>query len=286
MSEIKIETDYANNSEIVCINESNLQSSLDYITKNNSSVIALDPTSGELENFDFLKTLQIQTLSVRDECIDLLNFPVLTQVNEVIINFSSAKIDFSKFPNLERLFIYWGLELIGVSETLKSLRIFNYSKKLNKTEVANFAPKVEFLEINKLDIDNLLGFENLMNLKKIDLFYANKLRDLSSLCKLPELKSLKLNNVKKIESYDFLESLINLQEIYLESCKEINNVQFIKKIKGLKIIVLNNTNVLDGILDYCKEIPYAWVNPNKKHYTLKDKDLNKNNEVWLGKLKI
>lgn len=200
---------------------------------------------------------------------------------------SRIRIDLSKFSNLELFSGEWKyIEKIEEAKKLKTLRLNDYENE-TLVELATLK-NLDTLELNMAKIKSLEGCENLESLQCLYLYYNRSLCDISSLSALKKsLKTLRIENCKKICDFSVLEELKNLESLTLVGNNEIPDIAFVKHMKSLKTFIFT-MNIQDGNLNPCLELQYACCAKGKRHYNLKDRDLpkgeyirgNENIDMW------
>lgn len=199
----------------------------------------------------------------------------------------STTVDYSKVKGLESVGTsnsgHLNYELI---ETLKTLSISSWKKKDLKGMLCS--KKLDTLRLIQCGIHSLDGIDISDRLQCLYLHYNRSLKDISALAKVKKsLKALRIENCPKIEDFSVLGELENLELLELTGKNTLPNLQFIKQLKNLKTFVFD-MNVLDGDLTPCLDLSYVFSVKNRKHYSIKDRDMpkgeyvrgNENIDMW------
>lgn len=166
----------------------------------------------------------------------IINFPLLSDVNNIELMFSSRKCDEYMFPLIEHID---NLTIIGCDSILE-YQSFKNLKSANKILVATEYKEGESLEVFKnLESVNTLGIQNCYRLKSLD--------GLDNLKGSIEL--LYITGNKDLQSLDGLGEGLNIKELKLESngsLKSLNGIESVVSITNTLRIRLNN-----NLVDYC-----------------------------------
>jgi len=134
-----------------------------------------------------------------------------------VTTYCSTEIRFSAFPNLESCGLEWRPKAASLFDcgTLKSLFVNRYNGK-------DTAP-----------------FGRLVNLESLGILNA-PVKNLSGLCELKKLRSLRLANLKRLTSLAGIEELTNLEELDIHTCRAIGSIEEIGSLTRLRKLHLNN----------------------------------------------
>ncbi len=156
---------------------------------------------------------------------------------------------------------------------------FSVFEKLNQLDT---------LQITQSKVVTVDGCEKLPKLQCLYLHYNRKLQDISALEGVRDsLKALRIESCGKISDFSVLSKLENLELLELSGNNELPNLNFLRSMKKLNTFIIS-MNVLDGDLTLCKELSYVYLMRGRKHYNLKDRDMqrgryirgNEDLEVW------
>lgn len=200
------------------------------------------------------------------------------EISETEIPFVKMKcnVDISRLPNIVS---YSGsckyLTNLAKATTLKSLYIINYKPKTGTFE--------ELENLKQLDTINL-SFSSLKSLKGIGSFpkltclYMNDNRSLENVDDLSQVKAslraLRIENCLRINSFSFLATLNGLELLELWGKNELESLSFLTLLTNLKTFAFN-TNIHDGDLSCCDNIPMVHSEVDRRHYNRKNSDLPK-----------
>ncbi|MBI3837751.1 MAG: hypothetical protein HY288_07435 [Planctomycetia bacterium] len=174
-----------------------------------------------LKNLPGLKSFEILDLHIRDiEPIHCLH-KLLTLG---ITTYCSTPIRFSEFPQLRECALEWRQEAESLFDckTLTKLFVNRYSGLT--TDVFARLTNLEHLTILNSPVHNLHG-----------------------LSALTKLKSLRLGNLRRLESLAGLETLCNLEDLEVHTCKRIGSVEQIGHLTRLRRLNLNNDGAVESL---------------------------------------
>ena len=239
------------------------------------------------KNIDFitmcpsLKYLQISPFSFNDSNFDYSKLYEMPEIKSLECFCQYGKneeytttIDCSKIKGLEQIYVYGkGYLNLNKVSTLKSLYLSEYdSSNLIDTYSSLI---LDSLYINQCKIKSLNGIEKSKKLQCLYLDYNKHLSDIGSLYYVKDtLKALRIDSCGKIKDFSVLSELINLEYLALIGNNRIPNLSFIKSMKNLKTLIIEYY-VEDGDLLCMKDLQYASVYPDRRHYCLKNDSLHK-----------
>lgn len=186
-------------------------------------------------------------------------------------------IDYSRFPGLKRLGIKGGKGHLNVHTAKEVVSLFFDFGFPNAKTLTGFIPegKLKNISINQSPIQSLDGIEAALQLCKLELSYNRRLTDISALRHLSEtLRYLEIDTCGKICDFSVLKELHNLEFLTLKGSNVIQDLSFLNKMPNLKNFHLT-MNVENGDLSLCEQLPYVRIK-NRKHYSHKDSELQKN----------
>ena len=180
------------------------------------------------------------------------------------------EVDAEKINTLEVLSI--SLFNIRNINSLDKLYLLSINALFGKdiTPLLKLPSLTELILINT-NIETLSGIENINKLKKLEISYNKKLKDISSINK-SNIKELKIINCKNIKNLNALKENDNLIELY---CDKIDNLEFLLFMKRLKTFGFQKLD--DGNLSYILKSPSierVRFYPNKKYYTHTQDEIN------------
>ncbi|MFB7142946.1 hypothetical protein ACFCYN_25500, partial [Gottfriedia sp. NPDC056225] len=139
-------------------------------------------------------------------------------------------------------------------------------------ELPTFNKLITF-ELSNSNVTSLNGINKFENLQNVELHYLNKLEEINNICSLTKLKTLRMENCKKVLINDDLACLTNLNELALINCGNIPSIKFIKNMNKLKKFIFPESIVLDGDISPCFGLEYVYF-INKKHYSHKNNEFS------------
>lgn len=213
--------------------------------------------------------------------IEVLN--TLENLKELILE-TKMPIDVSNLSQLISISgDYDNLKGIDKLTSLESLYLWRYKPASgNFVEFQNMN-HLKKLELNQSSLESLDGIGDIEHLEELEIAYAYKLNNIDGLSALRNsLRYLRIDDCKKITSFNVIKSLINLKTLALCDDSTMDSIDFIEKLHSLESFIFSGTTVIDGNVSYCKRLKHAEFT-NKKHYSNKSKDFNKNYD---GKLEL
>ncbi|WBW97206.1 hypothetical protein [Oceanirhabdus sp. W0125-5] len=269
------------NSQYIVIESNRLEQYLNYIKNNEISSIYISSLYFLEDNIDFLldlifvKKINISATSIKN--YDGLKH--LKNLKELILSNLNTKVDLSNNIFLETLSIDLDKKIVGLEKlsSLKKFKIWKYKpKSRNLTELSNLS-SIEELTVTQSTITSLKGCGKFKNLKKLELNYINKLEFIDQLeLNADILKSLRIDNCKKIKNHNYVSCLKELELLSFCDCDKISTIEFIRNLPKLKQFMFVNTNVIDGDLSPCLGLEYVGFS-NKRHYSHKCEDFVRKN---------
>ena len=190
-----------------------------------------------------------------------------------------TKIDLSKIKGLQYVSIGdYGFEGLDKLKTIKTLQVTGH--KLKDLAILSKNKLLDTLMIRECKIENLNGIEDNNKLQCLYLFSNRNLEDISDLKKSKRtLKSLRIDKCPKITDFSVLKELENLELLELSGNNKIKNLDFLKELKNLKVLNISFF-IENGDLTPCLNIPYVFLEKERKHYNLKDSAFSKNKEKY------
>lgn len=192
------------------------------------------------------------------------------------------KIDLAMFPNLEAVSspTLYNFKNIEQCNSLKTLSILDWP--FYDLEILSQLKHLDTLSIAKGKLTSLVGIEK-TSIKCLYLYHLRNLRDMTALSTCSEtLTALRIEKCPKLCDFSFIQKLSKLQLFVIIGNQGVfENLDFIKDLPELSFFV-TDFNILDGILDNLKQIPYSSVLINRRHYNLRDEDLPREAESKMG----
>lgn len=264
-----------NGYEGLYINSNMIKECINYLYANNLKYIVINPYQGyEANDINFLINLEnyLEGITIFSEKLD---YSVINKLHKIkslrIIDNKKDVIDLSNFPQLEILSCDYSKRFQNIESciNLKNLILNNYKPDLNSSINFKIFNYLEVLTLIKPAITTLHDIDNLISLKKLEIFYASKLETISSLNTISNtLEEIYIEQCKKINDFESLGKVKSLKKIIVSKSGEIKSLSFLRNLNKLEFISFWGTNVLDGNLEYCKGIKFVGFD-NKKHYSHK-----------------
>lgn len=260
-----------------------LEEHIEYINRNkiNKAVIIAESIDFILScpTLEYLEIIPSDTVSAPFDYAPLYKLPDLKWLRfnspPYHSDNSQARIDFSRLPNLDTLYLNSPDISDGLNALvkLKSLNVSEYNGDLSNLI---FSKALEELDIINCKIKTLDGLSFAESLSALNLSYNRRLSDISELARVSKtLKVLSINACPKISNFSVLSELVELEHLELLGSNKIPDLSFLSKMKKLKTFTFS-FDVLNGNLSYCLQLPYASCLRGRKHYNLKDSDLPHN----------
>jgi hypothetical protein len=150
------------------------------------------------------------------------------------------------------------------------------AKDLENLPCANNLEELEFIVPSS--IENIHGIKRYPKLKKVSIYSARKLQDISQIVELEDLQVIDLQKCRRLlqggVNWPLLRGLRKM--IYME-CSALPDLQFIHSMPKLISLVIIDTNVLDGDLNPIIEHPRLehFACTSYRHFTHKEAQLMK-----------
>ena len=243
-----------------------------YINKKNVKSIVINQSFFKLDTLNFLEKIpSIEGLYLLLDNLDVSFINKLHNLKVLRINNINNLLDLSNFPNLQVLSFTHSKFVTNISSCKQVfwLWIDNY-KKDNLIELKELV-NLQHLNLFQSSIKNLEGIENLTNLKYIRLDTVKKLESLKGLSQNQiNLTVLDIYSALRLNNYEEISNVKSLKQLELRKTGETNSISFIKDLPNLKIITLG-LKVLDGQMSFLKGVEKVGF-IDFSHYSHKMKD--------------
>ncbi len=146
----------------------------------------------------------------------------------------------SQILNRERNYVY------EIPITLKKVKIL-WASYINQEVFDSICklPKLKALFVQSNRIKDISSIINLVNLKHLAIVDFTKIVDISSLSNCPNLRTLQIENMKRISDFSGLGKLNKLQGLEIDgsmySVQKIDDFEFIESLNNLEYLTLVNT---------------------------------------------
>ena len=195
---------------------------------------------------------------------------------------ATDRIDVSRFPALQALSARSSWNFCGISgcNSLRTLKVLEWHEK-DLMELRTLK-KLDCVSISLGSLRSLAGLEG-TRIRCLELSYLRSLHDISVLSDCKCLKALRIEHCPKIVGLaDILRQLNGLMMLAVTGNRgTFENLDFIDGMKDLRFFV-TDFNILDGKIERLKQLPYASVLRDRRHYDVKDKDLSRNSNGLHG----
>lgn len=135
------------------------------------------------------------------------------------------------------------LSFIKEFQHLESLYVDGMKKGLANVK---YLKKLKTLTFRGIKLDNLDFLTELKSLEELNLFFGSY-KNLDSISKLIQLKSIEFSRVRQIPNFNFLNSLENLEKIIFEGMSKMEGIPKLSCLKKLKIVHIHNNLRLKNI---------------------------------------
>ncbi len=191
-----------------------------------------------------------------------------------IFTYCKTELDFSCFPELEDISLYWRTKAKSIFDCFSLKRVFidHYVGKEKNLTPFSKLKNLEYLSLKTPRINEIGNIEDLINLTFLGIYNVRKLSSLSGIEKSKNLKVLEIQACRSIRRIDEIAELVNLERLLLCDDGEIENLKPISKLQHLKeFYFYESTNIIDGdlspvsLLPNLKNVSFQ----NRRHYNLK-----------------
>jgi hypothetical protein len=222
-----------------------------------------------LHNLPWLKSIVIIDLLINN--ITPIN-SLAELINIKVITYCKSVIDFSAFPLLQNCALEWRPKVSSLFDckNLKNLFLNRYSGK--SFEPFKALSNLESLAILNSPLSDLEGIGRLPRLQSLRLANLRQLDSLSGLEDARYLNELEIVRCRSINSITEIACLHNLRKLNISDNDEIESLSPLAKIKNLnELLFYESTNILDGdlapILLHKSIVNVSFQ--NRKHYSHK-----------------
>jgi hypothetical protein len=227
---------------------------------------------------DFLETVpELIAFSILDFSIkDVTPIHRLTTLRSLEVStYCNTKVDFHRFPELDRCVFYWrsGSESLFECDALRWLFLHRYDGSSSEP-FARFALLQE-LSIANSELREVEHLATLRNLKFLGLYNLKRLTSLHGLEKLEQLEALEVNGCKAIGRIDEVAALIHLRRLQLNDDGRIASLKPLRWGEDLEeVLFYESTNITDGDLTPLTALPRLQriSFQNRRHYSHKRED--------------
>lgn len=191
------------------------------------------------------------------------------------------RIDLSHFSKLSALVSSTSLNFIRLDEcdSIQTVKVLKWKDK--SFHQLSGLRKLDTIDISFAPILSLDGIEDTA-LQCLHLSYCRNLKDISALTGCKNLKFVRIENCPHILNIEqTIKQLNNLVLLSITGKGKFQNLSFISELYNLQFFV-SDYNVMDGNLMALKNLPYASILQNRRHYNMKEGDLSRETSVLMG----
>lgn len=218
----------------------------------------------------------VQALDLSDDIdlkhVDLSPLYALPQLKLLSIPYLKERIDFSRLPSLETLYI------TGADEALEPLELPRLKHLLLvavKNQDCGFLSKLSALQelrISGGNIERLAGIETLDELASIQIQHSPKMLDISAINALKNLKTLHIEKCSQLRDYGFLSYNKTLEEVFISELDSVSFAPAMEHLSSLQFWDLKDGDMSPLLTS--KSLKELYFHPKKKHYSHSLKEIN------------
>lgn len=239
---------------------------------------------GELRDLSFLDPEEVKGMLLHFEWLEdqseLNRFRNMDIFSAGYSSRPAAIIDLANFPRLRALSLYWNNYYRSLDTLKNLLHLDLWYYKPQSRDLRDFIrfDQLANLTLVMATVDSLDGMEQLSALKEMKI--ANN-RALKRFFSRPELSRLEvvdlwIESCKKmeLETLPRMESLKQLRLISMGKIPSLKNI--LPRFPNLESLNLTDSELINGDIHYLLDFPsikHIRID-NKKHYSLKEKDIN------------
>jgi len=224
---------------------------------------------------DFLETVPgLVAFSILDFAIkDIAPIHHLSALRAFEVStYCKTKIDFRRFPKLERCLLYWrsGSESLFDCGALRWLFLHRYSGSSSEP-FAKLATLRE-LSVANSELREIEHLASLTNLTFLGLYQLKKLTSLGGIEALRQLEALEVNGCKAIGHIEAVATLSHLRRLQLNNDGAIASLRPLRSATDLEeVLFYESTNIADGDLAPLAALPRLQrvSFQNRRHYSHK-----------------
>jgi Leucine-rich repeat (LRR) protein len=192
-----------------------------------------------------------------------------------IMTYCKTEIRFGEFPHLIECALQWRPKATSLFDCVGLKKLFVTGFSGSDTAPFGRLKNLESLAILGSPVRNLEGLRPLVNLRSLRLGDLRKLETLGAIEDLIQLEKLEINVCRKIGSIEEIGSLINLRELYLDNMGDIQSSKPLESLHQLRrLTFVESTNILDGNLSPLFCLPNLEMTSfqNRKYYSNRRED--------------
>ncbi|EPL06655.1 hypothetical protein [Pseudomonas sp. CF161] len=218
----------------------------------------------------------VQSLDLSDDIdltqVDLSPLYQLKKLKWLSIPFLKERIDFSRLPTLETLYITGADQELPALELPLLKELLLVSVKNTDCGFASALKSLRELRISGGNIERLTGIETLDKLASIQIQHSPKMLDISAINALKHLQKLHVEKCSQLRDYAFLADNETLQEVFISELDSLAFAPGMGRLNSLEFWDLKDGGM--SPLLTCKHLKEVYFHPKKKHYSHSLKELN------------
>lgn len=235
-----------------------------YIEHHNISSIMINSnyTNGVIGDLSFLgeSSSKIKSLTILQPNIHIGGIDNLVNLEVLSLESPLKKdLDISIFKLLKYLNCVYSSRIRNLESaySLKFLSMIGF--KMDDLTIMEDLKLLETVTLYNTNIESLDGIANLINLKKISIDKAPRLKSLNGFSESnSNMEEVEIFNAKNLRDVSALKYLHNLKNLYLQRISNIDTLSFLSNINNLDRIVISS-NVEDKDFSLVEAIPYKYI---------------------------
>jgi len=266
-----------NNAGCLVVESERIKECIEYIKNNEIKALSISTMEFRNKDIDFLKYCpNIEEIAIISPINNYDGLYELKRLKKLTIFDPVGNVDFGLINDLNYLHISLNKQIknLNTQLNLETLIVRDYKPVRKNLEELPNSKNLLNLDLIQCNITSLDGCEKYKKLRNLGLYYLSKLEDVTQICSLSNgLKTLEIENCKKVQVNDFLSCLKEVEILHLINCGDIPSINFIKNMEKIKNFLFYGTNVLNGDVSPCFGLEYVSFT-NKKHYNHKENEFN------------
>jgi hypothetical protein len=221
----------------------------------------------------------VKRLSLHIKNADLSRIKDFAELVALSIGETPSKVDLTGLSKVKELYLMYSRNIRGLETMtgLNALTLVNAQTAFFCKEIHPVFSRLSILQILSGRIPETLNFlRSATKLRELELFNLKVPISLYVLTTCTLIEILKLEKCRKIESLETtVRSLKSLKYLSLIDAGTIKNAAFIDDLPALKtLVIVGSSFFVEGDIDILKKLNWVSID-DKKHYSLKNKHLNK-----------
>ena len=205
---------------------------------------------GEWPDLSFLKELEppLQRLSALSENIDWQSVSELSDLQVLRVDRAiKKKVNFSSLTNLAHLRYYWDKKNADNVFSLQGIECLQvYGAKALDFSIFENMTSLKKLEIVRGSFTNLDGIGALKGLKSLRLENMTKLEDISALNDAHSLISLAISSCSRVNIPDAFSGLKQVRKLTMLKIKQLESLKFLKSLTSLEALGIFEMSIKSG----------------------------------------